>query len=345
MADRPYSWVNLLGPFEHNGDIIIFKGKEVEVLASPELNVPPVSKKDSKTGPKEQISPKLQEKRGLIGQSVCDQRFTEGRISVEIEFATVDSSSVAEIILQYDPNTEDMLTVGMGGDLGGLFSLRHWTGDPAAPGRPPKAWRYLRSGGDRSNLRPKERYQVDVVVRGSVLTLSVNGVEVGTGNLPFQLPGHQVGIFCIGISDIHFRRFHVDSTLPQAFVVMQFNTSEYEELYQDVIRPVCESMGLKPFRASDTYSPGLVVADIARQIAESRVIIAEITPVNANVYYEVGYADALGKPVILIADKTVQELPFDVRPYRTIFYENSIGGKNKVEETLRRYLTTIVGQR
>jgi nucleoside 2-deoxyribosyltransferase len=104
-------------------------------------------------------------------------------------------------------------------------------------------------------------------------------------------------------------------------------------------------MGLNPFRASDTYSPGLVVADIARQIAESRVIIAEITPVNANVYYEVGYADALGKPVILIADKSVRELPFDVRPYRTIFYENSIGGKNRVEETLKKYLTAMTSQR
>jgi len=131
----------------------------------------------------------------------------------------------------------------------------------------------------------------------------------------------------------------------KAFVVMQFNTPEYEELYRDVIKPVCESMGLNPFRASDTYSPGLVVADIARQIAESRVIIAEITPVNANVYYEVGYADALGKPVILIADKSMRELPFDVRPYRTIFYENSIGGKNRVEETLKKYLTAITSQR
>ena len=88
-----------------------------------------------------------------------------------------------------------------------------------------------------------------------------------------------------------------------------------------------------------------VPADITKQIAQSRVIIAEITPINANVYYEVGFADALGKPLILIADRKVTELPFDIRPYRTIFYENSIGGKNRVEETLRKYLTAIMGQR
>ena len=126
---------------------------------------------------------------------------------------------------------------------------------------------------------------------------------------------------------------------------MEFNTTEYEDLYNDVIAPVCDKMGLKAFRASETYSPGLVIADITKQIAQSRVIIAEITPINANVYYEVGFADAFGKPLILIADRKITELPFDIRPYRTIFYENSIGGKSRVEETLTKYLSSITGQR
>jgi nucleoside 2-deoxyribosyltransferase len=49
--------------------------------------------------------------------------------------------------------------------------------------------------------------------------------------------------------------------------------------------------------------PGWAIEDIKRQIAECRVVIAEITPGNPNVYYEVGYADALNKPLILIADR------------------------------------------
>lgn len=129
---------------------------------------------------------------------------------------------------------------------------------------------------------------------------------------------------------------------PQAFVVMQFNTREYEDLFEEVIQPQCELAGLETFRATDTYSPGIVISDIAREIARSRVVIAEITPANPNVYYEVGYADALRKPVILIADRTLKDIPFDVRPYRIIFYENSIGGKKRVEDELSKYLSTIL---
>lgn len=342
-----------MGTFEEGTEGLIFKGREFPV---------PPQQKEAAAGPTDKATePEVSsgstdrkaeskaETRAYIGQSICDKRFTEGRISVEIEFARVDYDSVAEIVLQYDPASEDMLTVGFGGRWDAFFSLRQWgVAEEGAGGSSRhtqgkiRNWKYLRNGGDRSNLQANKRYSLEVVVAGSLLTLRINGVDVGSETLPFQLTGLQVGLFCIGRGDIHFRNFHVESVKPQAFVVMQFNSPEYEELFTDVIQPVCNRVGLQAFRASDTYAPGLIVADIARQIAESRVIIAEITPVNANVYYEVGYADALKKPVILIADRKVKELPFDVRPYRTIFYENSIGGKAKVEETLVKFLTSIM---
>jgi hypothetical protein len=123
---------------------------------------------------------------------------------------------------------------------------------------------------------------------------------------------------------------------------MQFDTPEYEALFRDVIEPVCSAEGLHAIRADSTYLPGLIIADLKKQIAESRLVIAEITPMNANVYYEVGYADALNKPLILIADRKDGTKPFDVQAYRTIFYENSIGGKKKVEADLKAHLQGIM---
>ncbi len=59
-----------------------------------------------------------------------------------------------------------------------------------------------------------------------------------------------------------------------------------------------------------------------------------------------GYAHALKKPTILVADRDkLAKLPFDVSPFRTLFYQNSIGGKKKVEEGLRKYLEAIVPER
>lgn len=70
------------------------------------------------------------------------------------------------------------------------------------------------------------------------------------------------------------------------------------------------------------------------------VVIAEISPVNANVFYEVGYAHARQTPTILLARRG-EQLPFDVSGYRTIFYENTIGGKDDVAADLRRHLANI----
>jgi nucleoside 2-deoxyribosyltransferase len=85
----------------------------------------------------------------------------------------------------------------------------------------------------------------------------------------------------------------------------------------------------------------MIVDDIIRSLRDSSVVIADITPDNPNVYYEVGYAHALGTPTILLSDRTRSRLPFDVSGLRTIFYNNTIAGKRDVEEALTRHLTTL----
>jgi hypothetical protein len=84
----------------------------------------------------------------------------------------------------------------------------------------------------------------------------------------------------------------------------------------------------------------VIIQDITRQLLEAQAVIAEISPANPNVYYEVGFAHALNKPTILIADKETK-LPFDVSPFRVLFYENSIPGRSRFEEGLRGHLSAI----
>lgn len=337
------------GQFEATGDGIIFKGGEYEA-ASPDQKP-----QDEPAGP-----PPPPEKKATLGKAICNQRFTEGTISVQIKFSQVDINTVAEVIVQYDPPSkqsddpaltdpasDELLNVGLGGVSDSLFTFRRWTTAESrtqAHQGPTRGWQNLRAGGDRKGLRADCWYDLEINVKGSTLKLSLDGVEVGSVQAPFQLAGKQTGVFCIARSDIQFRNFLVQSDKPQAFVVMQF-TPEYDELFKDVIVPACEEVGLIPYRADQTFSPGVVIADITKQILDSRVVIAEITPVNGNVYYEVGYADAVKKPVILIADRKVQSLPFDVRPYRAIFYDNTIGGKSKIEEALKKFLVAVMSAR
>ena len=128
---------------------------------------------------------------------------------------------------------------------------------------------------------------------------------------------------------------------PKVFIVMQFS-DEYNTLYNEVIKPVTESFDLECIRADEFYTSSPIIKDIVDSIKESYIIIAEITPDNPNVFYEIGYAHAINKPTILLCDKKREKLPFDVSGFRTLFYDNSIGGKSKVERDLKKFIENIL---
>lgn len=129
---------------------------------------------------------------------------------------------------------------------------------------------------------------------------------------------------------------------PRAFVVMQF-AEPYDTFYKEVIQSQADAAGFDVIRIDEKAGPGVIFQDIQREIEQAEVIIAEITPANPNVFYEVGYAHALHKPTILLVQRGAQ-LPFDIRSFRVVFYNDSIGGKVEVERDLRKHLDAIAGK-
>jgi len=299
------NWTALLGTFAERKNEIIFKGKEV-VLEN-------------------------EEKRSEFANIMSDQYFSGGKISAEIMFKEIPKNlgTQCEIIVYYDPDTRNFLSAGLGGSWS-MYSIRSFT----------NKWENHALSGAYTNLKANKFYNVEVEVKGSKIKLIVDGINVLVTTLPFVVPISQVGLFCLGTNDIIIKDYKIHSEEPKAFVVMQFS-SPFNELYQDVIKPVCDEFKLKVLRADETYGPGLIIADITKEISESRIVIAEISPSNSNVYYEVGYAHALNIPTILIAEKAVK-LPFDVSPFRTLFYENSIAGKRLVEEGFRKHIKAVL---
>lgn len=303
------NWVPILGSFVTKNEKIIFKGEEVEYQ----------SPKGPKKGPS-------------IGNIISNQTFFEGSISADIEFEKIDSETRCEVILFYEPNTPIMINAGLGNDFE-MFTIRSYVKNQ---------WENHSISGEGKNLIAKEKYHVEIFAKGSCISLKVNGVMVSSATLPIPLPQGQVGVWCKSQGEIQISNFQIKAEKPKAFVIMQF-TQPYDELYEDVIKRVCEDFGLRAVRADETYGPGLIIADIITDIRESHLVIAEISPANPNVYYEVGYSHAVNKPTILIAEKATK-LPFDVSPFRTLFYENTIGGKKKIEAGLRKHIQAILGK-
>jgi hypothetical protein len=76
-------------------------------------------------------------------------------------------------------------------------------------------------------------------------------------------------------------------------------------------------------RADELASSGFIVEQIRTAIQQSRLCIADLTHMNPNVFYEVGYTQAAGKPLVLLARKGATQ-PFDVAHQRIVFYGDDL---------------------
>ncbi|WP_157781823.1 hypothetical protein [Rubrivivax gelatinosus] len=151
-------------------------------------------------------------------------------------------------------------------------------------------WEPLQTTGQGSALKAPAKYKLRVSVQGSSVDLSVNGVKVAT--VTHQVVRAPLGILLQSSGAVSVSNFQIKAQQSTAFVVMQF-TDEYNSLFKDVIKPTCEEYRYKVIRADDFYTSGLILNDITRSIRDSTLVIADVTPDNANVFYELGTLTAL----------------------------------------------------
>jgi hypothetical protein len=268
-----------------------------------------------------------------FGIALTNERLKRGTVDVSINLS-VPLNAAGRVLFGYHPEREAYFTAGIGG------YNRAFVIDEFVPGR---GWLMLKGTGSNANLDEGREYALSVNLTGQNVDLVVDGISVVATALPHPLIGDQVGLFAWDRAAVTFQQMTVAAASPRAFVVMQF-AEPFNSLYTEVIRPVAESVGFEAFRADDVFKPGIILQDIIRSIVTADVIVAEVTPINANVFYELGYAHAIEKPTILLAEKPTdpgKHLPFDISGFRVIFYDNTIKGKRTVESMLRQHLENI----
>jgi hypothetical protein len=265
------------------------------------------------------------------GVALCDIRLRSGSIKAKVRFPEEIEKATASILFGYDPESREYYCAGIGA-YGLAYDLTEY--------RPNRGWRGLAGAGSFKNIEAGRDYQIELRVSGTRIRLYVDEIKVVEHNLARPLQGDQIGLYAWGSGTIEYRSTVANPTSPRLFVVMQYG-EPYDGLYTDVLKPIAEEKGLHAYRADDVYKPGIILQDIIRGIVESEIVIAEITPPNPNVFYELGYAHALDKTTILLAERG-RELPFDVQGYRCIFYDNTIRGKGDVEKHLLKHLDNII---
>jgi CheY-like chemotaxis protein/nucleoside 2-deoxyribosyltransferase len=128
-----------------------------------------------------------------------------------------------------------------------------------------------------------------------------------------------------------------------AFVCMPF-AQEFEDFYDSGIKPVVLECGFKCVRADELQHNKGILEVVYDRIKSAHIVVADMTGRNPNVYYEVGYAHALGKEVVLLAQRA-DDLPFDLRGFNHVIYESRITVlKEKLNQRLKSMLTDGSGK-
>ncbi|QDO99267.1 hypothetical protein FNB15_19185 [Ferrovibrio terrae] len=121
------------------------------------------------------------------------------------------------------------------------------------------------------------------------------------------------------------------------FTIMPFG-GWFDDYYETIYCPAIEAAGLIGKRADDIYRPSTIVHDIWQYTQNAKVVLADLSGKNPNVFYELGLAHAATKPAILVTD-SIDDVPFDLRALRVLEYN-----KNQPNwgEELRQKITASI---
>jgi hypothetical protein len=110
--------------------------------------------------------------------------------------------------------------------------------------------------------------------------------------------------------------------MPTCFVIQPFDSGKFDKRYDDVYRPAIEAAGLEAYRVDKDPSVSIPIDSIEEGIRQAAVCLADITADNPNVWYELGYAFAAGRPVVMVCseERTGKKYPFDIQHRSIIPY-------------------------
>ena len=102
--------------------------------------------------------------------------------------------------------------------------------------------------------------------------------------------------------------------MPTCFVIQPFDGGKFDKRFYDTFQPAIEAAGLEAYRVDRDLGAEVLITSIEEGIRTAVVCLADITADNPNVWYELGFSLATGKPVVMIcSNERTGKFPFDIQ--------------------------------
>jgi hypothetical protein len=125
----------------------------------------------------------------------------------------------------------------------------------------------------------------------------------------------------------------------RAFMAMQYGDPLLDQLVNDHFRPAVGRTGFELHRLDDQQPAGLIDDRLRIEIQSARFLIVDLTHGNRGAYWEAGYAEGLGKPVIYTCQhsKFAEGSHFDTNHHLTVLWDETTidVAMRKLKDTIR----------
>jgi hypothetical protein len=131
------------------------------------------------------------------------------------------------------------------------------------------------------------------------------------------------------------------------FVIQPFDSGKFDKRFRDIYKPAIEAAGLEAYRVDQDPGVSVPIESIEKGIRLATICLADITADNPNVWYELGYAFATDRPVVMVCseERTANKYPFDIQHRSIISYSSeSPSDFDKLRGSLTSKIAAIIKQ-
>ena len=106
------------------------------------------------------------------------------------------------------------------------------------------------------------------------------------------------------------------------FVIQPFDGAKFDKRYVDVYKPAIEGAGLEAYRVDIDPQVSIPIESIEKGIRQATICLADISKDNPNVWYELGFAFAAKRPIVMVcSEERSGRYPFDIQHRSIISYQ------------------------